>query len=126
MSGLFDASLPQSLYPTLPNVFTMTLQNKTARGGNTDAGPVADTRGTPKTVRVRRRPPTDEELVQAQLTRSDKNVVFSVLNDGSDATFEAPQLEGRITDENGVVWEIKTIDAKILETLYSCLCVRDW
>lgn len=126
MSGLFDKTLPQSLYPTLPNVFAMRLQNKTAKTGDTDAGAVADTRGTVKTVNVRRRPPTDAELAQAQIARSDKVVVFSVLDDGSDATFEAPRVEGRITDESGVVWEIKSVKATVLETLFSCMCVRDW
>lgn len=126
MSGLFDASLPQSLYPTLPNVFTMTLRNKTSAGGNSDAGVTADGYAAAKTIKTRRRPATQDELLRANLLGADKVIVFSVLNDGSDPTFEAPLPEGRITDEAGAQWTVKKVEDKVLETLFACICVQAW
>lgn len=127
MSGLFDASLVRSVMPTLPNVFTMTLRNKITQGGNsTDAGEVADGYGPAKSVKVRRRPCTEEELVSANVTRSDSVITFSVLDDGSFPNFVKPEEEARIVDEVGGQWTVKKIKATALETVFSCVCFKGW
>lgn len=125
MSGLFDASLPQSLYPTLPNVFSMTLRNKITTGGNSSSGPAADGFTAAKTVSVRRRPATDEE-VQRNALVGQKTITLSVLNDGSDPNFLKPEIDGYITDEDGVSWTIKDVKSAVMETLFPCVCVRRW
>jgi hypothetical protein len=126
VSGLFDASLAQSLYPTLPNVFAMTLRVKTAAGGNAQAGQTADTYGAAQTVQVRRRAATVEEIRAAGLSASDKPVWLSVLKTGAEVAFVPPDLESEITDEAGVRWTVRHVDTLVLETLYSCLCIRQW
>lgn len=126
MSGLFDASLPRSLYPTLPNVFTMSLSVKTAQGGNTSAGQTADGYATARPIQARRRPANQDELVRANLLGADKTIVFSVIDDGSDAGFVRPAIESRITDEVNVQWTVKHVTDKMLETLFSCVCVQGW
>jgi hypothetical protein len=127
MSGIFDKSLPQAFYPALPNVFAMTMRLKIAQGTNsTDTGPTADGYSPVKTVNVRRRPPTQDELVRANLLGADRIVMHCVLNDGTDVNFVAPQIETRITDEVGVQWTVKQIKETILETVYDCTCVQGW
>lgn len=126
MSGLFDASLPQSLYPTLPNVFAMQLQVKTTQGGNSDTGQTADGYAAAITVNVRRRPATTDELQRANLLGADNIVTFSVLNDGAYPNFMKPFPESRITDEQGVQWTVKTVTSKVLDTLFACVCVQGW
>jgi hypothetical protein len=126
MSGLFDATLPQSLYPALVNVFPMTMRNKSSQGGNTSAGQTADGYGTTKNVNVRRRPATEDELVRSNLIGVDNVITFSVLNDGTDSDFERPYPEARITDEAGVQWTVKRVEVKVLDTLFSCISVQGW
>lgn len=126
MSGLFDVTLPQSLYPTLVNVYAMTMRNKITQGGNASTGQTADGYGTLKNVNVRRRPATEDELVRSSLIGVDNVITFSVLNDGTDSSFERPYPEARITDEAGVNWTVKRVEPKILESLFSCVCVQGW
>lgn len=126
MSGLFDASLPQSLYPTLPHVFTVTLRNKTSAGGNTAAGNVADGYGSALPVSARRRPCTQDELVRANLLGADKTISFSILKTGTEAAWEDPQPEARITDHLGVNWTVKTVKDTVMSTLFACVCVQGW
>ena len=126
-SGLFDAALPQSLYATLPNVEPLTMTNKATQGGNTTAaGPVADGYAAAKTVSARRRKSTRDELIKANLLTADNVLTFSVLNDGSDATFEAPRPEARFTDGAAVQWTVKRVTGAIFDTLFQCTCVQGW
>ena len=127
MSGLFDASLPQSLYPCLPNVEPLTMRRKTSAGGNTTAGgPVSDGYEAAKTVNARRRKATQDELVRANLLGADKVLVFSVLNDGTDSTFVPPEPETRLTDGAGVQWTVKRATGAIFDTLFQCTCIQGW
>lgn len=126
MSGLFDAQLPQSLFPLLPNVFTMTLRNKSAAGGTSEGGgEVADTYAAGQTVSVRRRPSTMDELNRANLLGADKVITLVVLKPAS-GSFTPPTNEATITDESSVVWTVKRVSADVLETLYTCVCVQEW
>jgi len=126
MSGLIDPSLAKSLYPTLPNVFAMTLQNKTSQGGNSDGGQTSDGYAAAITVNSRRRPATTDELQRASLLGADNTITFSVLDDGAYPNFSRPYPESRITDEQGVQWTVKRVESKVLDTLFSCICVQGW
>lgn len=126
MSGLFDASLPKSLYPVLVNTYVMQLQNKVSQGGNSDTGPTADGYAVAINVNARRRPATTEELQRANILGADNTITFSVLDDGAYPNFTKPFPEDRITDEQGIQWTVKRVESKVLDTLFSCICVQGW
>lgn len=87
---------------------------------------MADGYAAAKTVKVRRRPCNEDELVSANLTRSDSVITFSVIDDGSDPNFTKPEEEARITDEAGVNWTVNKIKATALETIFACVCIKGW
>lgn len=116
---MFGPSLPQSLYGTLPGVEPLKMEIKRAQ-----ADP--DTFASPVTVQARRRPAKLEEVQRSNLLTADNVVVFSILNSGSDCGFVPPENETKLTDGAGIAYTVKSIDVKVLGTLFSCVCVRNW
>ena len=116
---MFDASLPQSFYGSLPNRQACTLYLKTATGD-------PDTYATGVSVWARRRPSNENEVARAGVTAEDEPITFSILNDGSSTTFVAPQTEAKLTGPDGVNWRIRTVKSTIFDTLFVCVCTRMW
>ena len=116
---MFDKGLPQQMYGFLPNVFDVTLVKKISRGSSPDAAAAGIT------VSARKRNIDLEELAKANITYVAGMRAYSVFDDGNNPNFQAPEYEDSIID-NGQEYIVKYVTGKILDTLYSCICVQGW
>jgi hypothetical protein len=114
---VFDENLPRAYFSLLPGVRLVTVEVRTGAGS-------PDAKGS-FTCNARRRPATEEELRTANLTASHLIRTFCLLNEGQ-AGFVEPRESTVLTDSDGSKYTVKAVTAKILDTLYNCVCVKQW
>lgn len=81
----------------------------------------AQTFSTFPLVNIGRRNPNAAQLVAANILGDEETAVFCVWD------FElgfAPKTHDRIYDAQGVTWEVRGVEHKIMNTRYHCVCVR--
>lgn len=113
---MFGASLPQSIYPLVPDYGPVSLRKKTAHGD-------PDTFATAVTVQARVRSANVNEVISSRIQTTEPLYMISVFDIGEDG-FAAPEAEDEITDAAGVLYRVRHVDVKVLATLHKCVCSK--
>jgi hypothetical protein len=119
---MFDKSLIQGFYEYLPHANPaqvgpdiVTLSRKTQFGD-------PDTFAAGVRVPARRHPATAEEVLNAGLIMAPNLIKFSLFDDGSITNYPIPKDGDKLTDSAGNSFNILSVKATCLESLYACIC----
>lgn len=73
-------------------------------------------------VNAQRKPASDNEIMMLGAVFGQDWITFNLFQ-VSEAT--EPKLGDKITDSEGVVWQIKNIKRKMMQSIFKCTCLKN-
>lgn len=71
---------------------------------------------------TRRKPPSANEILVAQVVEGDVSVTFQLYLNGQ---VTMPKLGDKVTDASSVVWQVKKVQTKMMGYVFDLLCLRN-